>query len=962
MKQRLYVVGLNLIAFWPQNHLQATVIARGNATSGPQTFTSKITAKVFDRVNHQLYVGLALSGSTGTNYALSYFDPANGTKIPQAFPWNSSQNTPYEFNKVAFLTMVGGEGERIPDIAIVPGTTTTIPDFTGKRVHVITFNGNLLPLTADIIDASGTLATNGIVALAASSRNIFTAVKTSGGNFGTGNSGIALINYINNFSAIQQSSITLLNNTTINLKIGATTPTLTADQVTLHWNDRLQRLYIGLEVTSGTNAGDGVRALIVGQVVGNGLVFENIAPDEAFFAGKNNIVGGIKDGSALKVGIKQIRSMHTSTGPNYLIVNGGVGAPGNTIFAFPLVNVGDPTNVTQGTVAKKDSFDVTTKQFTIQATANNNMPFIDTIISSSASDFFAVVGRGSLPMANEDMISDIVVVGDTVYVSLNTPNTFNDPIHDTGIWFSQALFDQKGVITDWTAWSKRSFPYDGFPAQSATDRGRIALFDVDAVNGKLWAINGGDLTTDLTRTMVATTSWDFGNDAGTETPTSLVGNINKALPDGCFSALDLDRATPDIGLFGQFGRYALFGGTNKVIFALVSIQQQTSQEVITNFSDPAIFHVTQLPADAGCVTTLAYSQQVDPDNLNNLVNYFFAGTQQGLFAFADGAGAGFPTISLNFVNQPPISTGIWQKISNIAGSIIALKASDDTLKGNLYILTRQATAQGFKSRLYSVPYKGTLATMFATTNIRLLAESGISATGSDLSGTLLFLGIENIYTRISRREQLVLATNAGVFTSHANEIAPNLGIIDATDQASAQWQKKSTNTQSFCPGVFGPKSPGKTTTWPIFRSVDECSILNRSTLHQLSGVAVDRENPSFAFNPVPFTSDTPAKFGSLPTTTHMWSDGARRIFAVKGPDKTGKDQLLIFPYNLLEWGIMGPDAFLAANPLLSFPTTSDAFRVHDPAFNVINSIYWLQHIGTTGILMAGTDRGIIALE
>lgn len=961
MKHKLLIVGLSLISLWYFHYSQATIIARGNAT-GIQTFTAKITAKAFDRVNHQLYVGLALPSATGVDFAVSYFDAANGATIPQAVPFNASRQTPFEFTKVAFLTLVTEEGQRGPDIAVVPGTQTTIPDYTGKRVHVITFNGTLLPLMSDLVDASGINVTNGVVALAASNLNIFAAVRPSGGNFGTGNSGIAVVSYINNFSAIVQSGVAQLNNQTAELRIGTTNPTITQNQVALHWNDRLQRLYIGLDLTSGTTMGDGVRAIIAARVVDNVLMFDNIAPDSAFQAGINNIVGGINNGTALRVGIKHIRSMHTSTGPNYLIVNGGVGAPGNTIYALPLVNVNDPNDPAQGTIAAKNTgFNPGTKQFTQPATMNNQMPFIDTMTPAN-SDFFAVVGRGPLPIESTQAISDIVVAGDTVYVSLNTQNTPQDLDNDTGIWYSQALFDQSGIITDWTPWSKRAFPYNGFPAQSAFDRGRIALFDVDAVNGKLWAINGGDDSADLTRTMLATTSWDFGNDAGTANPTSLVGNLNKVLQDGCFSSLDLDRATPDIGLFGFFGRYALFGGLNKVVFALVSVQKNASQDVITNFSIPSFFQVTQLPENAGCVTSLAYSQQFDDANPENPINYFFAGTQKGLFAFAAPNGEGFPTIALSFLDQPPFSTGIWHKIPNIEGSVVGLKASDDRLNGNLYILTTQATQLGFKSRLYSVPYTTNINTMFTLGNIRLIAESGIEAPNSDLSESTIFLGIENIYTRASRKEQLVLATNAGVFTSHADETGMNLGIINAINQATALWQRENNGGKSLYSGVFGPQYPGKTTTWPITRAHDDCNILNKSIIRQLSGIAIPAVLPSFAFCPLNFTSDHLNKFNSVDTTSYFWSDGARRLFIIKRPHESVKNQLLIFPYNVLEWGIIVPDEFLSANPLFSAPTNANAFVVNDPAFSSITTLYWAQHIGATGILMAGTDRGVLALE
>ena len=104
--------------------------------------------------------------------------------------------------------------------------------------------------------------------------------------------------------------------------------------------------------------------------------------------------------------------MHASTGPSYLIVNGGdstTGDTNNTIFALPLVDLGDPTNALQGTLADDTSALVNFK-FVTPAINPAQMPL--------ASDAAAQVGGGPLGLPPSQQISDIDVVGDTVFILL----------------------------------------------------------------------------------------------------------------------------------------------------------------------------------------------------------------------------------------------------------------------------------------------------------------------------------------------------------------------------------------------------------------------------------------------------------------------------------------------------------------------------------------------------------------
>lgn len=53
---------------------------------------------------------------------------------------------------------------------------------------------------------------------------------------------------------------------------------------------------------------------------------------------------------------------------------------------------------------------------------------------------------------------------------------------------------------------------------------------------------------------------------------------------------------------------------------------------------------------------------------------------------------------------------------------------------------------------------------------------------------------------------------------------------------------------------------------------------------------------------------------------------------------------MVSPYNVAQWNLTTPT-------LLSFPIV-----------NQVNNFWWVKEIGVTGLLLAGTNTGIIGLE
>jgi hypothetical protein len=140
---------------------------------------------------------------------------------------------------------------------------------------------------------------------------------------------------------------------------------------------------------------------------------------------------------------------------------------------------------TNGTLAKKDpALNASTKKFTIAASLPGDLP-----VNNATTDPEALVGASTLPISSANSISDMVVIGDAVYVSFVTAP---DAENETGIWSSQALFDDTGKIIRWTPWTKRTIPLNAFPGITLpggnTHNGSIKFFDIDGTTGNIWLV------------------------------------------------------------------------------------------------------------------------------------------------------------------------------------------------------------------------------------------------------------------------------------------------------------------------------------------------------------------------------------------------------------------------------------------------------------------------------------------
>jgi len=947
--------------------------ATPNPNASILTFSQPVNARAYDIASGTLYVGLAnLTQPTPPTlantlapalaYAVSKVsrptDSTNSTFLPIA------SNALLSSGGVVYLTLAPSVNNLPPNLALsLVGTSTTS---SLNTVILCSANGATVQQTASLVDASGAAA-NGIAQLAANPTFVFAAVQPDGGTFGSPNSGIAVVSF-NPINLLSQQTAAQPGNPTIKAALLDPTspqiaiysdPTIASDLASLYWDAHLQRLYVGLQLSTTGTAGDGARSVVVGQLnpaLQNGtLTLYDFLPNDALTEGAvNNIVGVLQNSTtSLSLAAANLKTMHTTTGASYLILQGGngtistngslSGTVGNNIWALPLVDVGTPSNAAQGTLADKNDFNSNTGRFETPATMNSQV--------TTTTDAAALVGQGPLPVqaktpywgtsgltaTTTDLSTlDLVVMGDTVYVSLANPPTSSD---DTGVFYSQAMFDGQGKISSWTTWAKRGLPFNPnpFPKNLPIQNSQVLFVDVDAVTGKVWAVIDGELWQ-----TVVSTGWDSG-----QFMSPLPQVVNAALSSGCLSVLDLDQSTQGLGQFAA-ERYALFGGVNTVAFVITSSStsptppfstpaSQSPQTVISDFSTPQNFLVTSLPGSSGGVKVLEYSRRLSGEGATN---YFFAGTDQGLFVFADSSGNGFDVTQLSTLDVPPFAGGSWKLVPNIAGSVVDIKTSGLAL----YVLTVQSGPAGSVSTLYSVPFTTNSGTMFAPGNIDIIAQSGVGS----LSGTAALYGMQIISIATNETaEQLALGTNNGLFVS-----TNGAGVQAATSQAAAGFTAISPDNgkTQYYGSIAGIDTPTPSTVWPVsLQDPTGLGIYGHSSVFQLSGGEPGDTIDNFGFDPVPFNADSSApQFATLPRTTYFWSDGARRFFIVQpqgcGPNNSISSRMLVLPYDVVGQNVTTPT------------------DLTDSVLNGIGRIYWVKSIGATGIVMAGTGTGVIALE
>jgi hypothetical protein len=347
-------------------------------------------------------------------------------------------------------------------------------------------------------------------------------------------------------------------------------------------------------------------------------------------------------------------------------------------------------------------------------------------------------------------------------------------------------------------------------------------------------------------------------------------------------------------------------------------------------------------------------------------------------------------------------------VDTIPGAVIDMVSSGNAL----YVLTFQTSLQNpIINTLYKINFQNTADLMFAQANLKVIAQNATSAPSSDLTAAKMFYAIAVTTAKSGGDfyEELLLATNNGIYRSNK---FTNFGINTASDQADALWAPVNPDNTSAYTNIFSVDNPNVNydndqitafeTVWPLeLANTCNCKTYEKNNITQLSGStgvigSTEPDNPSY--NPENFNADTfactgscaqgscqqnscsrnsccqnscannnscnstnnsasncstnytnsvNAKFQSLDPINYFWSDGARRFFVIKRPaDPTGTSKLFVIPYDIQEWMVTDPKTQV----------------INDPALQNIKNYYWVGPIGVSGITLAGTSTGLVALE
>jgi hypothetical protein len=462
MQGRFSLIYLAFISTW---FAQASVLLIGDpdAPEG-QTFSFPINAHV---LGTRLYVGA--NNQQGDLFSIARVN-RQGTGFegltPERVTLNGQpgQRNPLFDAQIPLLTLQYGDMQR-PVATTQTGTDLfIISDTSATNTSVLSIEG--------VLDA-GAAPTPEIIALQGVNDLLsVVAVKGNGEtNFGSGNSGIASVGLINVAEAELMGTnvlfrqlnaqpgaasvrAALLNVTTDSVKIINDLASM-GNVVDLHWDAGLNILYSALHVEASGGAADGARALVAAHFTNTSeLIFVPIAPDAVFNGAADKIVGAI--GAGETISLHKVRTLRTAKAQlTYLIVIGGNGPPTATrrsVFALPVVNTrsGEVIDYTiQGTLADVTQLpeDVFSDPLSIfqgrrfaRAAETDAHVFTDT-------DAAAIVGGADIPAGD---IDDIFVLGDAVFVSIGTAAVGQKP----GLFTSQAIVNENGVIVSWTLWRR----------------------------------------------------------------------------------------------------------------------------------------------------------------------------------------------------------------------------------------------------------------------------------------------------------------------------------------------------------------------------------------------------------------------------------------------------------------------------------------------------------------------------
>lgn len=694
----------------------AAIVLKGDSEAiAGQSFSFPIQAHISSPEGNLFYVGAQI-GVTSNEYAVAASQRDNSALTPlapQLVTLNNvtEQQNPLFNSSVRYMGLLSAMGGS-PFMPARIEHPLIVLDSSPETLYVIDtgLKQKMVESISSLNDSAGT-GTATIVGLGNMLDQIAVAAvyPHEDANFGGVGSGLA-------FVGLQTVTVTENNkqiNTRVLNQIDALSGTMTStaralplftgtaqvainssladisNVISSHWDEKLNRLYLGLQITAGAGTIDGGRAVVmVIPFPKNVFRLMPIAPNSVFTPGAQNEIVGALDANAL-VSANIIRSMSTSTNFNYLIVQGGNGSPSatkRTVSALPLVNrpqipTVDPKvlgiNLFHGTIANVESANVVQGTFTQPALTPEQMTHV--------ADDAAMVGGGALVVGD---ITDMFVRGDTVFVTVFTADAGQLP----GIYSSQALFNQAGVIATWTPWQKVGGSND--PVYGAT---------FDTIGDFTTMV--GDGSTLASIKAVKRTIWGMGDGDG------LLGGPAGFPGQGLISVLGMQLPQSQAGIQGLFDfsskapglgnkiSLEIVTGLNKIILAQMGRVNSFDVTIATtgdfatdqlNFDNGVISQTlpgTGLPLvvtiSGGALNDVGpiVSAEIGASTSNNA--WIFAGGVSGLAVLANPDGSGWNSTTGLGPNFAGLASGMaFRKIGNY--SFVRKLVTDG---GFLYVMT-----------------------------------------------------------------------------------------------------------------------------------------------------------------------------------------------------------------------------------------------------------------------------------
>lgn len=441
----------------------------------------------------------------------------------------------------------------------------------------------------------------------------------------------------------------------------------------------------------------------------------NIAPTTAtptngkalFGTTGNNIIGlsSTADLTTNASSIYNIRTMHTSTGRSYVIVNGDSGPTADVV-----TNGKVKTNVYALPIVARRAVDTTTPGYAdfddngliAQKGGKNEIIAATTDVFSNVDvddRLKSVVGADPkyLSSGSTLTINDMQVVGDTVYVAVGD-GTAGDASHtiDQGIFASTALFDEQGRIAAWTPWQRMMGKVESASQMS---------FDPSTQN--FWYL-------DSTGQAVKATQWYGNNDlsGAYATPGVNANALFKALPQlPIYGVFDFDGwttgfkrdATSNANMWEQFSMMVATGNgwvslvqtgayTGGVFVPARDYTTATgpTKNVFTYDTDPVLTGLKQI-VTAEVARVLSVTEGVTQ---NLTAGWLFVGGANGLAVLCNATGNGWDSstgLAALADGAYPVNGFAWKALLKPDGtSFTNVRKIVADCRGYLYVLTRDA--------------------------------------------------------------------------------------------------------------------------------------------------------------------------------------------------------------------------------------------------------------------------------